>query len=133
MKILFISGVVFALVVSASAIAQIITEEEFIVEGEPTSTEIITSTPVVVTPGTTIVVTPPPTAPIVVSGEQEVYVGMSKHHAIEVLGQPTYVEKFRRFTRRHHGIYDEVLTYTTPTGIIVLYIKERRVQKVEYQ
>lgn len=132
MKILFILGTVFAVFVSSSVIAQIITEEEFIVEGEPVSTQ-ETTTPVVVTPGTTTVVTPTPAAPVVAIPEQEAYVGMSKYHAIQVLGQPTHVEKFRRFTRRHHGIYDEVWTYTGPTGTTVLYIKEKRVEKVEHR
>ena len=131
MKPIFIFGAALALLISSLATAQMIVEEEFIVEGLPTTTGVVSETPVVVTPGTTVITTPAPV--VLIPAEQEVYVGMSKYHVKEVLGQPTYVEKFRRFTRRHHGIYDEVWTYTSPTGSMVLYIKERRVQKVEYQ
>ena len=132
MKPIFTFGAVLVLFISSLATAQMIVEEEFIVSGQPTTTSVVPQTPVVVTPYTTVVTTTPASI-VVVPAEQEVYVGMSKYHVVEALGQPTYVEKFRGYTRRHHGIYDEVWTYTTPTGGIVLYLKERRVQKVEYQ
>lgn len=132
MKTLFVLISVVALFISNSAIAQTIVEEEFIVEGQPTTTAPVTTVPVVVTPGTTVVTTTPIAPVVVVPAEQEVYVGMGAYHVKTLLGPPTYVEKFRRYTRRHHGIYDEVWTYTSPTGTMVLYIKERRVQKVEY-
>lgn len=131
MKTLLISSIFVFILTCSIAIAQTYVEEEFIVEGAPVYTEPVPSQPVVVTPGTTVVTTTPPV--IVVPAEQDVYVGMSRNHAVEILGPPTYVERFRRFTRRHHGIYDEVLTYATPTCNMVLYIKERRVQKIGYE
>lgn len=97
--------------------AQTYTTEEFIVTGEPTTT----------TPATTTVVTTTTTT------EAPIYVGMNKYHVVEVLGHPTYVEKFRRFAGRQQGIYDEVWTYQGPTCTTYVYIKERRVARIEYR
>jgi len=141
MKNVLLVSILFILVFCNSLLnAELVTEQEFIIEGTPT-----TSTPVVTTSDTTVITTTPAvtqTAPTVVAtpgtvvllpGEKDVYIGMSRHHAVQKLGPPTYVEKFRRYTRRHHGIYDEVLTYASPAGNLVLYIKERRVQKIGHE
>lgn len=127
MKIIIsILVVLFALPVYA----QTYTETEFIVEGQPTTTATTCPTAPVIAqpqPGTTTVVT------TTTSAEAPIYVGMTKQHVVEVIGQPTYVEKFKRFSARKQGIYDEVWTYQTPTGVTYIYIKERRVDKIEYR
>lgn len=129
----FSLSLVFLVFFSTFAFSEYIVEEEFIVTGEPSCP----ATPSVVYPNsttsTTVVTTTTSPTTVIVPGEQEVYIGMSKYHVADLLGKPTYVEKFRSFTRRHHGIYDEVWTYTSPTGNLVLFIKERRVQKIEHQ
>lgn len=116
---------------------QTYTDTEFIVEGEPTTTQPVIPQPgisTVTTTTTTSSCVPPATTTVVTTTtEQPIYVGMNKYHVVEVLGQPTYVEKFRRFAGRQQGIYDEIWTYQTPTGTTVVYIKERRVMKVEYR
>lgn len=106
----------------APVFAQTYTETEFIVEGEPTTTQPIVTQPVATT--TTVVTT---------TAEAPIYVGMGKYHVIEVMGQPTYVERFRKIRGRQQGIYDEIWTYQTPTGTTVVYIKERRVMRIEYR
>lgn len=121
MKILL---VILAILFVAPIFAQTYSETEFIVEGE-TRTTPVTTTGTSVAPTTTTVVTTTTEAPI--------YVGMGKYHVIEVMGQPTYVEKFRKIRGRQQGIYDEVWTYQTPTGTTYVYIKERRVLKIEYR
>lgn len=111
--------------------AQTYTDTEFIVEGQPTTpvpgttTVTTTTTGTCVVPGTTTVVTTTTEAPI--------YVGMNKYHVVEVLGHPTQVDRFRRFAGRQQGIYDEVWTYQSPTCTTYVYIKERRVARIEYR
>lgn len=128
--------VILAVLCVLPAWAETYTDTEFIVGGQPTATcpqpsgtTVVTTTGTVpvVQPGTTIVTsTVPP-------GEKPIYEGMTKQHVMEVMGHPTDIQKFRKFQERQQGIYDEVWTYQQPTGVIYVYIKERRVQKVEYR
>lgn len=97
---------------------------------QPGTTTVTTTT--TTTPGTCVVPVTPTTV-VTTTTETPIYIGMSRYHVIEVMGQPTYVEKFKRFRARQPGIYDEVLTYQTPTGVTYVYIKERRVEKIEYR
>lgn len=121
--------------------AQTYTTEEFIVTGEPAVVQPGTTTVTTTTtgPGTHVVPGPgagpgPGPATVIPPGpEAPIYVGMNKHHVIESMGHPTHVERFRRFAGRHQGIYDEVWTYQTPTGTTFVYIKERRVLRIEYR
>lgn len=120
--------------------AQTYTDTEFVVQGQPTAPG-----PAVPQPGTTTVTTtatgscvapvPGTTTTVVTTtiGESPIHVGMSKAYLLEVMGRPTYVDKFKRFSARQQGIYDEVWTYQTPTGVTYVYIKERRVDKIEYR
>lgn len=135
MRILLV--VLFVLVV-IPAFAQTYTTEEFVVEGQPTTTVPTTTTPVYTTgapvytvpaSGATVVTTP---GAVVVDNDLPIYKGMSAAHCKEVMGDPTYVEKFRKFRARKQGIYDEIWTYEMPTGPVVVYIKERRILKLEY-
>ena len=107
--------------------------EEFVVEGDtvPAGGEAVISESVYGTPATGTVVTTQ-RGPAIVPTDTPIYVGMNKYHVIEMMGQPTYVEKFTNFRARKQGIYDEIWTYETPSGPITVYIKERRVLKIGY-
>lgn len=133
---------VLALILCSPLFAETYTDTEFIVEGQPRTpqgvvttvqpgvTTVTTTTyggapaPVIVQPGTTIVTT-------TATREAPIYVGMTKYHLAEVMGQPMAVDKFKKFAARKQGIYDEVWTYQTPPGVTYVYIKERRVEKIE--
>jgi hypothetical protein len=114
--------------------AETYSDTEFIVEGQPIVPPTVSAGPAPV--GTTVVTTQPGTA-VVVAGpaptEAPIYVGMSRQLVLDKMGQPTNVEKFRRFSARQQGIYDEIWTYQGPAGVTYVYIKERRVAKVEYR
>lgn len=135
----FISIMALLAVAASFVYAETYTTEEFIVEGQPTTRtpvcgNTVTQTTTCTVPATTVVTpagTTTTTTVVTTTGESSVYVGMTKYHLIEVMGQPAQTEKFKNFNRRQQGIYDEIYTYQTPTGPIVAYIKERRVVKVE--
>lgn len=114
--------------------AETYTDTEFIVEGRPAAPQPGGTTVITATPGySTTVVQQGPAVVTTAPAESPIYVGMSKYLLVEAMGQPTAVDKFRKFAARHQGIYDEVWTYQTPTGVTYVYIKERRVDKVEYR
>lgn len=123
---------VLVLALSSPLFAQTYTDTEFIVEGETRTVPVVaqpgTATVITTTaqPGTTIVTTAP-------TGEAPVYVGMSKYLVIERMGEPTAVDKFKKFAGRQQGTYTEVWTYQTSTGVTYVYIKDRNVAKVEYR
>lgn len=127
------------LVLSAFVSAETYTSSEFVVPGEPipgsgpgTTTVTTSSTCVTTAPGTTVVTQGPPVAVVTTTpAESPVYVGMSKYLLVQNMGEPVNVQKFNRFAGRQQGVYDEVWTYQAPTGVTYVYIKERRVAKVE--
>lgn len=125
--------IILAVLLSAPLFAETYTDTEFIVEGEPGATT-TTCAPAVTTttttcPVSTTVVTTTSTVP----AGSPIYVGMSKQLLVQKIGQPTRVDKFKRFAARKQGIYDEIWTYQTPVGVTYVYIKERRVAKIEYR
>lgn len=107
--------------------AQTYTTEEFVVTGEPTTTTTTTTGSYAVPTAATT------TTVVTTTAEAPIYVGMNKYHVVEVLGHPTDVQRFRRFAGRQQGIYDEVWTYQGPAGTTYVYIKERRVARIEYR
>jgi len=124
---------IVTLLMALPLFAETYSDTEFIVEGEaPRPTTVMTqpapagTTVVTTQPGVAVVTTPAPT-------ESPIYVGMSKQHVIDVMGKPTNVEKFKRFSARQQGIYDEIWTYQGPASVTYVYIKERRVDKIEYR
>ncbi len=123
---------ILVILAAVPVFAQTYTDTEFVVQGQPT-----TSAPAAPQPGTGVVPAPVPgtTTTVVTTtpAESPIYVGMSKSYLLQVMGQPTNVDKFRKFSARQQGIYDEILTYQSPTGVIYVYIKERRVDKIEYR
>lgn len=88
----------------------------------------------IVTPDETCTVAPAKeVVSTVITEEPAIYPGMSKYHVKEALGKPAQVEKFRTFRRRKQGFYDEIWTYNTPSGPYVIYFKEKRVVKAQYE
>ncbi len=141
----FVGSLVLALLAASFLLAQVYTTEEYVVEGDsyPGATEqveVITTQPGVVTSQGTVVTTrtgvPVVTAgpPVVlVPGEQEIYVGMTRQNVRTTLGAPSDIQRFSAFRARKQGIYDEIWTYAYPTGTTYVYIKERKVLRVEYR
>jgi len=116
---------------AAPVFSQTYVTEEFIVEGDtiPASGETVVIDYGYGTPATGAVVTTQGGA-VITPTDNPVYVGMNQYHVIEVMGQPTYIEKFTKFRSRKQGVYDEIWTYQTPSGPITVFIKERRVLKI---
>jgi hypothetical protein len=126
---------IITLLMALPLLAETYSDTEFIVPGEaPRPTTVMAqpapagTTVVTTQPGSTVVTTTSP-APT----ESPIYVGMSKQHVMEVMGRPTNVEKFKKFSARQQGIYDEIWTYQGPASVTYVYIKERRVDKIEYR
>jgi len=118
-------GIIFIFSITLAAAQTIATEEEFVVQGEPSSVKTTAAknqTNTIIP--SAVIISPTP--------KSHIYIGMSKYLLMKEAGRPSYTEKFRSFAARNKGIYNEVWTYTRPTGNITVYIKEGRVQKVEY-
>lgn len=129
-KISLLAILLLMFVSTTMIFAQVYTTEEYVVEGDTVVGDNVTTyTTTTTTGGTVVTPLPPTTELIVVPAEQDIYIGMGRAHLRDLMGPPADLQRFKA---RRRGIYDEIWTYLTPTGTIYVYMRERRVLRIEY-